>query len=293
MTDPPAGDEIAAIPTARPIALARPIPMADAPIPAVSHAPMLLEGATRGEAAVSLLIVIIAGIVATTVGQILMMVFLPPVTGDAMGWRLVGLKAVDSALACLALSLVMRRHRVSAEAFGIHAKRLATQFGLGLLTLTANYAYMIATIPLFFLFMYFFPQLMEDLRDRAEFGSLLPLDNLLLTVILLTFVVIHEELIFRGLMLPLLRRFFGSWWLAVAISSLIFGGLHIAQGVTGVIQVTGLGVVFSIAFLKSRSLLAVMVAHFAFNFLQFQLMRWQLQFQKSFPDFAAICGWLG
>lgn len=289
MTVPPVGDQDSALPHARPIIVARPV-LITAPTAARPSSPLLLEGLSRPDAAFSLLLVLLLGIVSGTVGQVLMAILLPAATGDALAWRLIWLKLVDAALAAGALVFLAYRYGAPVAAFGIRLRGITTQFGLGFLTLLANYAYMIATIPVIMFVVRFFPQMMDDVRERLEFGSLLPLNNLLLTAILLTFVAIHEELVFRGLMLPLLRRLVSSWWLAVVISSLIFGGLHFAQGVTGVIQVTGLGVIFSVAFLQSRSLLAVIFAHFAFNFLQFQLMRLYTQFQQDIPNFTAVPG---
>jgi len=59
----------------------------------------------------------------------------------------------------------------------------------------------------------------------------------------------------------------------VLISSLVFAALHIDQGLAGVFQVLGVSVVLALAFILTRSLCVVTIAHFAFNFLQFQLMR--------------------
>ena len=65
----------------------------------------------------------------------------------------------------------------------------------------------------------------------------------------------------------------GSWSAAIVISSAIFAVLHFDQGWIGVIQIMGVGTVFAVFFVLSRSLSAVVIAHFTFNFLQFQMMR--------------------
>ena len=72
----------------------------------------------------------------------------------------------------------------------------------------------------------------------------------------------------------------GHWWLAVLISSAIFGALHLPQGVLGALQIAGIGATLGLIFVWSRSLLAVTIAHFIFNFVQFQLIRILPHLQK-------------
>ncbi|RMF71331.1 MAG: CPBP family intramembrane metalloprotease [Planctomycetota bacterium] len=113
----------------------------------------------------------------------------------------------------------------------------------------------------------------EEIRRRFEFAEALPTESFTLTITLLTAVACYEELLFRGLLVPLLRRVSGSWTIAIACSSLMFGLLHFHQGVMAIVQITGLAVVLAVAFVATRSLAAVIVAHFLFDLLQFQLVR--------------------
>jgi len=71
------------------------------------------------------------------------------------------------------------------------------------------------------------------------------------------------------------RRVLGSWWWAGLVSASLFAGLHVFhQGVlAGMIQIFGVGVVLTVFFIVSRSLLAVTIAHFLFDFVQFQVIR--------------------
>jgi membrane protease YdiL (CAAX protease family) len=103
--------------------------------------------------------------------------------------------------------------------------------------------------------------------------ELLPVHSLGLTIALMVPVAVHEELIFRGLLLPYLRRIGWPWWLAIAASSGTFAVLHVAQGWLAIIQVFGISVVLATFFVLSRSLLSVIAAHFLFDVLQTQLAR--------------------
>lgn len=277
------------IPMARPIIFAHPIAIDHSfEVPPEPASPLLLPNASRSRVSASLLAVLVIGIVLSFAIQMVSLFNLDPVQGDAFAVRLIAMKFVDAALACILLSALASLNGVTAASFGIRFGGLLQQIGFGFLTLLANYAYMIATIPLVMLLIQEFPELMEDAKERLEFGSMLPVQNFWLSVVLLICVATHEEITFRGLMLPLLRKLIGSWWGAVAISSVIFGALHIAQGVIGVVQITGLGIVFSIAFIRSRSLITVIFAHFAFDLLQFQLLRFTSTFSHEMPKFTAF-----
>lgn len=78
-----------------------------------------------------------------------------------------------------------------------------------------------------------------------------------------------EELIFRGYLLYVLRRYLANNSAIVAISAIIFGLIHWSQGGHAVLITALIGAVFMIAFLLSRSLLPVILAHFVINFVDF------------------------
>ena len=61
--------------------------------------------------------------------------------------------------------------------------------------------------------------------------------------------------------------------MAVLFCSAAFGALHYHQGWPGVILITGTGTVLAITFVLSRSLPAVILTHFIFDFVQFQFIR--------------------
>lgn len=72
---------------------------------------------------------------------------------------------------------------------------------------------------------------------------------------------IAEEIVYRGYLLPMLMQHMNTY-LAVLISSLIFGLPHIYQGISGVLKTALLGGVFCIIVLLFDSLLLAMVCHF-------------------------------
>jgi hypothetical protein len=77
--------------------------------------------------------------------------------------------------------------------------------------------------------------------------------------------VLAEETVFRGIILPRLRRITGHWWSAVLICSLLFGVYHWTGGLGLVVSTSLISVAFCVVFIRSRSLVASGVAHFLYN----------------------------
>lgn len=73
---------------------------------------------------------------------------------------------------------------------------------------------------------------------------------------------ICEEILFRGLIAKKLREIMPSW-LAIILSSLVFGLMH--NGMIGFIYATICGAVMCIIYFRTGSLLASMLFHLAFN----------------------------
>jgi uncharacterized protein len=116
-------------------------------------------------------------------------------------------------------------------------------------------------------------RLLEGLPGYAPLGGMPPITNptwdwIDLTLGLLL-VGIVEELVFRGVMLRFLRNYTQSTFAIVIISALVFGLIHWSLGLNAVLVTTVIGAVFMIAYIRTGSLLPVMLAHFAVNFIDF------------------------
>lgn len=79
----------------------------------------------------------------------------------------------------------------------------------------------------------------------------------------IVFAPVLEELVFRGLLYGTLRRWMG-WPAAAILSAAVFAGAH-GYGVAGFGSVFASGVLWAVAYEKTRSLLPGMVAHAANN----------------------------
>lgn len=175
------------------------------------------------------------------------------------------------------------RNGVRPQSFGIRFGRIGQQLLWSVAAFVSAYAYLLGTAIILGPLLYYFygPEglergIPEKQRMMENIGSI----SVPWLVATLIAVGIHEELLFRGMLLTLMRRATGSWWIAIVGSSAIFGSLHFHQGWLSMLQITGLGIVLSLIFVASRSLLAVAIAHFFFNFCQIQiihLLQWWME----------------
>jgi membrane protease YdiL (CAAX protease family) len=255
---------------APPDVIARPVAYPPAPPPTN---PLLLQPVPPRDALLDAGLLVLVGVFAP---------YLMPLLLHALG-AAAELETVDSSVvlfkwteALLVIGLaayLILRQRLSPAAFGLRRDHSLRQVLWSAPTLLGVYGAMLATAPLILLITMSSKAAREDVMQRLEFAERLPTGDPLLAVLLLIPVAIHEELLFRGLLLPCLRRALGSWPRAIIVSAVLFGSLHVPQGLLGALQITTLGIVFGLFFVLTRSVVPLILAHFAFDFLQLQLLR--------------------
>ena len=116
-------------------------------------------------------------------------------------------------------------------------------------------------------------KLVAKLSSYSPLGGMPAITNPVWNWIDLTFglllVGIFEELIFRGYMHTFISRYTKSSFAIVVISAVAFGLIHWSLGLHAVLITSTIGAVFMIAYLRTRSLPAIMLAHFTVNFIDF------------------------
>jgi uncharacterized protein len=116
-------------------------------------------------------------------------------------------------------------------------------------------------------------QLIEKLPGYPSLGAMPEIKSPVWNWVDLTFgllmVGICEELIFRGFLYTFISRYTKNSYAIVLLSSVAFGIIHWSLGLHAVLVTTIIGAVFMIAYLRTRSLPAIMLAHFAINFIDF------------------------
>lgn len=202
---------------------------------------------------------------------------------EPLGWNAVFGKWIEFTITAVLAAYFVLRNRVPPAAFGIHRRNLAFQlFGAPPLILIASYAVIISTAVLVSWFWMSSGQMEREVSERMEFAEALPVHRPDIAIPLMIAVALHEELLFRGMLIPYLRRLTGSWGWAIAGSSLLFAVMHFEQGGMAVVQIAFLALVLAAGFVLTRSLLAVVVTHLAFNLLQLQIMRWLPELERWF-----------
>lgn len=115
------------------------------------------------------------------------------------------------------------------------------------------------------------------------------------SLVVLVFIVgaLCEETVFRGVMLPRLRRALGSWPAAVAFDGFAFAAFHFDGTFLAnkVFIPSILTIVTAISLIRTSSLLPAIGAHFVFNLLQ-ELTLQPLQYPAGGPNNAGG-GWHG
>jgi hypothetical protein len=116
-------------------------------------------------------------------------------------------------------------------------------------------------------------QIVAKLPGYSPLGGMPAISNPVWNWIDLTFglfmVGIFEELIFRGYMHTFISRCTKNSFAIVVISAVAFGLIHWSLGLHDILITSTIGAVFMVAFLRMRSLPAIMLAHFAVNFIDF------------------------
>lgn len=85
----------------------------------------------------------------------------------------------------------------------------------------------------------------------------------------LLLVALLEELVFRGLAHAALSRITDQPVVIVVVSGLAFGLIHWSGGAHAVMVTAVIGMVFMVVYLRTRSLPALVLAHFVVNFIDF------------------------
>jgi membrane protease YdiL (CAAX protease family) len=155
------------------------------------------------------------------------------------------------------LVLIRYGERLPFSSIGWHTDRLGNAALWGLLGLVATYAAIIPCL-LFAQYMHwkvgaqaapkFHPPLWAETIQMFRAG-------------------ITEEAFRNGYALERLWSITGSRWVALGITMLPFALFHFRQGPAGILIAGAAGLVLSLIYLRSRSLPAVMLAHFSVDFV--------------------------
>lgn len=181
-------------------------------------------------------------------------------------------KSLSAALTLLALVLLRSEWKIPPAAFGLRIGGMVRQILLSFPVLIAVYiSVVVVGVPIAVLLEQQGHQ--EEFLRRIEFMENFQFPDLRMMLVTMVCVAIHEEIIFRGLLIPFVRRIGLNWTGAVVVSSVLFAILHLDQGWSAALQVGAVALVLGAAFVRTRSLLTVICAHAMFDIGQALLVR--------------------
>ncbi|WP_276280661.1 CPBP family intramembrane glutamic endopeptidase [Halorussus caseinilyticus] len=103
-------------------------------------------------------------------------------------------------------------------------------------------------------------------------ATLTPTNAVAVAVVMVGFVALVEELVFRGLVQPTLVHRIGTWP-GLAVTNLLFGAMHSAYASPSTIAfAAGLGLVFSLVYEATESLLVTTAIHGTSNVFLFAIV---------------------
>ncbi len=159
------------------------------------------------------------------------------------------------------LFLLTKSGRLEASVIGLNVfpKLIDFLVGVGLCAIL---------LPIFSFFL--IPTLESVFRGRLFVGYDFP-DRQPLRFILIIYAALSagilEEIVYRGVVISELQRASLPPALAVAISCLIFGGIHWGEGLGKVVAMALFGMPFAIWYVRRRSLWAPIISHTLYNLL--------------------------
>ena len=199
---------------------ARPVQIHFPPPPPRRHvSPMELSTVSRRDAVLDLgLVLLVTLLLPFGLNFIALLLMEPPAfEGNLTYLEALG-KWSDALLVGGLLAYLLLRHRLPPTSFGLHLRRPHIQGLWALGSLVCTYGWLLLSLVGILSIIVVYPPLEEDIMQRSKVLEAMPTENLGLTVLLLIPVAIHEEILFRALLLPYLRRLCGNWTVAILLS---------------------------------------------------------------------------
>lgn len=276
IVEPPTAQDFGGlIPFARPVTWVDPSRLPPPP----PDPPFLLPGLSRREAMLDLLIFICLFAAIALGGEVILATYfhnqLAPMHSDeeklssavskaalfpAILWR--------TAVAVVVILAITRIRRLSMPSIGLSFRRIWLNIflGLGLFILI-----FVAVIVFALLINIFFPRLNEEFQENAQMiMDAVPRVSAAGFVLISLSIGLYEELIFRGFLMPRLRRASGSWILAVLITTAVFAVLHLQdQAPAALLAITALSLAFSTITILRHSIIPAIIAHALFDLYMF------------------------
>lgn len=253
------------------IPMARPVSIDSFPQPRVPAGTLASSAAhlTRVRAVVQIVGVLLAGIVGGFVTGLLG-AFIP--LSDQRWLDLIAM-AGAGASGVAAAFLMVRSAGQRPAAIGWRVNQVGADIGLGIGMAFAVYVIMIMAATAWVAIN---PEaLSERTQAQKAIEQAIPRTSIPSLVLMMSFVALWEEVVFRGFLLTRLYALFRRWWLAVPVGAVLFSLGHGWQGHIATVVIGGVGLFLGVLFVWRRSLLPPIAFHFTFNLIGMLALRSQ------------------
>ncbi len=176
--------------------------------------------------------------------------------------------------AIVIIAVLARRRGLTARSVGLSWSGAIVNIAIGVAALVVVYGLVAVTMSLVWLF---WPEVVGEMKENAQrIIELVPNLRPAQFVPVAALIGIYEELVFRGFLMTRLRRATGGWTLAVALSTIVFTGLHAFDQTPSALVVVGiLSLMFSLVTIWRRSIIPAITAHALFDLSQLLLLQLQ------------------
>lgn len=243
------------------VPMARPVSTGDLPArgPTAEDISSSVVHLSAGRAVLQLVFLVAAGFVGIVFGG--MVAETVPLPDER--WDNVVITASGGVATILAAFLMVYSSGQRSSAIGWRTQNAPTDISIGLVGVFCAYALMIVISTAITLID---PDLLERTTHAQEaIKETFPPSSLPALIVMMVFVALWEEVVFRGFLLTRLYVLFRRWWVAILVSSVLFSWGHVYQGWVAVGVIGGLGIVLGALFVWRRSLLPPIVFHVVFN----------------------------
>ena len=143
--------------------------------------------------------------------------------------------------------------------------------GGGSVALTVALTFIIVVLPILVLFL---AHKQDDLTSVGDIQALIPrtVAEVRLGALLSVNAGVVEELVFRLALPAVIFGAFGNAWLALALSVLVFGALHVYQGAVGMVVTMLIGAFLMMLYVATGSIVVPIVVHVLIDLRSFVLI---------------------
>ena len=151
------------------------------------------------------------------------------------------------------------------------AREWHASLGGGSIALSLGLAFIVIVLPILVLFL---ARKQDDLTSVGDIQALIPrtLPEVRLGALLSVNAGVVEELVFRLALPAVIFGAFGDAWLAVVLSVVVFGALHVYQGVVGVAATMIIGAFLMVLYVATGSVVVPILVHALIDLRSFVLI---------------------